>query len=58
MSKLNGRQKKALEGLAAALTECFDAAGRRRRSVPRVVWKQTRRLSERQSAKRIVRRCA
>ena len=26
MSKPNGRQKEALEGLAAALTECFDAA--------------------------------
>ena len=29
MSKLNGRQKKALEGLAAALTECFEAATER-----------------------------
>ena len=26
MSKANGRQKRALEGLAAALTECFEAA--------------------------------
>ena len=26
MSKPNGRQKKAIEGLAAALNECFDAA--------------------------------
>ena len=26
MSKPNGRRKKALEGLAAALTECFEAA--------------------------------
>lgn len=26
MSKPNGRQRKALEGLAAALTECFEAA--------------------------------
>ena len=25
MSKPNGRQKRALEGLAAALTECFEA---------------------------------
>ena len=26
MSKANGRQKRALEGLAAALAECFEAA--------------------------------
>lgn len=26
MTKPNGRQQKAIEGLAAALTECFDAA--------------------------------
>ena len=26
MSKPNGRQQKAIEGLAAALNECFDAA--------------------------------
>lgn len=26
MSKPNGRQKKAIEGLAAALNECFEAA--------------------------------
>ena len=26
MSKLNGRKQRALQSLAAALTECFDAA--------------------------------